>query len=95
MLNKLRFDDEFVRHKVLDLIGDLALLGHPIVGHVEAHKAGHALHAALATKLLGSAGPKMAEQCVSQMQTFFGALAWYMHRYPDRAATLLATTDAR
>jgi UDP-3-O-[3-hydroxymyristoyl] N-acetylglucosamine deacetylase len=52
VLNKLRFDDEFVRHKVLDLIGDMALIGHPLVGHVEAHKAGHALHAALATKLL-------------------------------------------
>jgi UDP-3-O-[3-hydroxymyristoyl] N-acetylglucosamine deacetylase len=49
--NKLRFEDEFVRHKMLDAIGDLALLGHPIVGHVEAHKAGHALHAALALKL--------------------------------------------
>jgi UDP-3-O-[3-hydroxymyristoyl] N-acetylglucosamine deacetylase len=49
--NKLRFEDEFVRHKVLDAIGDLALLGHPVVGHVEAHKAGHALHAALALKL--------------------------------------------
>lgn len=49
--NKLRFEDEFVRHKVLDAIGDLALLGHPIVGHLEAIKAGHALHAALALKL--------------------------------------------
>jgi UDP-3-O-[3-hydroxymyristoyl] N-acetylglucosamine deacetylase len=52
VLNKLRFEDEFVRHKILDLIGDLALLGHPVVGHIEAHKAGHALHAALATKLM-------------------------------------------
>jgi UDP-3-O-[3-hydroxymyristoyl] N-acetylglucosamine deacetylase len=50
--NKLRFEDEFVRHKVLDAIGDLALLGHPVVGHFEAAKAGHALHAALAQKLL-------------------------------------------
>ena len=39
---KLRFEDEFVRHKVLDAIGDLALLGHPLVGHLEAYKAGHA-----------------------------------------------------
>jgi UDP-3-O-[3-hydroxymyristoyl] N-acetylglucosamine deacetylase len=50
--NQLRFEDEFVRHKVLDAIGDLALLGHPVVGHLEAVKAGHALHAALAQKLL-------------------------------------------
>jgi UDP-3-O-[3-hydroxymyristoyl] N-acetylglucosamine deacetylase len=51
-LNKLRFDDEFVRHKMLDAIGDLALLGFPIAGHLEAMRAGHALHAALVHKLL-------------------------------------------
>jgi UDP-3-O-[3-hydroxymyristoyl] N-acetylglucosamine deacetylase len=49
---KLRFEDEFVRHKILDAIGDLSLLGHPIVGHLEASKAGHALHAALARAVL-------------------------------------------
>ena len=52
VLNKLRFPDEFVRHKVLDALGDLALLGHPIVGHIEACKAGHALHTALARELV-------------------------------------------
>ena len=48
VLNKegLRFGDEFVRHKVLDVIGDLALLGCPLLGHVQAHKAGHAQHVA-------------------------------------------------
>ena len=50
--NKLRFEDEFVRHKILDAIGDLALLGHPLLGRLEASKAGHALHAAVARKLL-------------------------------------------
>lgn len=50
--NKLRFEDEFVRHKILDAIGDLALVGHPIIGHLEACKAGHGLHAALAQKLM-------------------------------------------
>jgi UDP-3-O-[3-hydroxymyristoyl] N-acetylglucosamine deacetylase len=54
--NKLRFEDEFVRHKILDAIGDLALLGHPVLGHLEAHKAGHALHAAVAQKLLDTDG---------------------------------------
>lgn len=44
----LRFPDEFVRHKVLDLLGDLALVGRPVHGHVIAHRAGHAMHAALA-----------------------------------------------
>jgi UDP-3-O-[3-hydroxymyristoyl] N-acetylglucosamine deacetylase len=48
----LRFADEFVRHKVLDLIGDLALLGHPLLGRVEADRAGHAMHAALVSRLL-------------------------------------------
>jgi UDP-3-O-[3-hydroxymyristoyl] N-acetylglucosamine deacetylase len=43
-LNGLRYRDEFVRHKVLDLIGDLALLGRPLVGHVIARNAGHALN---------------------------------------------------
>jgi UDP-3-O-[3-hydroxymyristoyl] N-acetylglucosamine deacetylase len=54
MLNEtsLRFTDEFVRHKILDIIGDLALLGMPIQGRVTAHKSGHILHAALMTKLL-------------------------------------------
>jgi UDP-3-O-[3-hydroxymyristoyl] N-acetylglucosamine deacetylase len=52
VLNALRFEDEFVRHKILDAIGDLALLGHPLIGHVVAHRAGHALHTALVTELL-------------------------------------------
>ena len=48
----LRFNDEFVRHKVLDLIGDLALAGHHILGHVVAERAGHAMHTALVARLL-------------------------------------------
>ncbi len=44
VLNGLRYRDEFVRHKVLDLIGDLALLGRPVVGHVIARNGGHALN---------------------------------------------------
>jgi UDP-3-O-[3-hydroxymyristoyl] N-acetylglucosamine deacetylase len=50
--NTLRFDDEFVRHKILDVIGDLALIGYPIIGHVVAHRGGHGLHTAFAAKLL-------------------------------------------
>jgi len=41
----LRFDDEFVRHKLLDCVGDLYLLGGPIVGKITAYKSGHGLHA--------------------------------------------------
>ena len=48
----LRFTDEFVRHKVLDLIGDLALLGKQILGNVVADRAGHAMHTALVSRLL-------------------------------------------
>lgn len=48
----LRYADEFVRHKVLDLIGDLALLGKPILGSVVADRAGHAMHTALVSRLL-------------------------------------------
>jgi UDP-3-O-[3-hydroxymyristoyl] N-acetylglucosamine deacetylase len=48
----LRYPDEFVRHKVLDLIGDLALLGHRILGRVTADRAGHAMHTALVSRLL-------------------------------------------
>jgi UDP-3-O-[3-hydroxymyristoyl] N-acetylglucosamine deacetylase len=54
MLNEtsLRFPDEFVRHKILDIIGDLALLGMPIMGRVHAERSGHILHATLMSKLL-------------------------------------------
>ncbi len=48
----LRFPDEFVRHKVLDLIGDLALAGRRLWGSVIAHRAGHAMHTALVQRLL-------------------------------------------
>jgi UDP-3-O-[3-hydroxymyristoyl] N-acetylglucosamine deacetylase len=48
----LRFQDEYVRHKVLDLIGDLALAGRRLEGHVVAMRAGHAMHTALVARLL-------------------------------------------
>ena len=48
----LRFPDEFCRHKLLDLIGDFSLLGHPLLGHVVAERAGHAMHAQLVSRLL-------------------------------------------
>lgn len=54
MLNEdpLRFQDEFVRHKILDIIGDVALLGMPLQGKIKAERSGHAVHAALMSKLL-------------------------------------------
>ena len=48
----LRFADECCRHKALDLIGDLAMMGRPLLGHVIAERAGHAMHAALVARLM-------------------------------------------
>lgn len=85
----LRFNDEFVRHKVLDLIGDLALAGHHILGHVVAERAGHAMHTALVSRLLkdrsawelvtlGQAKSKLKERA-------------HKERIPTRAAAALVT----
>lgn len=56
MLNdtSLRFPDEFVRHKTLDLLGDFALIGQPVLGRLMAYRAGHALHTRFAAELLES-----------------------------------------
>ena len=58
MLNEtpLRFGDEFVRHKILDIIGDVALLGMPVKAKITAEKSGHAVHAALMSRLLKTEG---------------------------------------
>ena len=48
----LRFADEPCRHKALDLIGDLALIGRPLLGHVVAERAGHAMHVALVARIM-------------------------------------------
>jgi UDP-3-O-[3-hydroxymyristoyl] N-acetylglucosamine deacetylase len=48
----LRYPDEFVRHKILDAVGDLALVGYPVIGHLVAHRAGHALHTEFAAKIV-------------------------------------------
>ncbi len=50
----LRYEDEFVKHKVLDAIGDLYLLGHPLIGAFSAHKSGHALNNKLLRQLLAN-----------------------------------------
>ena len=54
MLNEhpLRFKNEFVRHKILDIIGDFALLGMPLLGKISAEKSGHSVHASMMSKLL-------------------------------------------
>jgi len=55
MNGPLRFRDEFVRHKILDLLGDLALIGRPIAGEITANRAGHALHSRFVAKVLDAA----------------------------------------
>jgi len=75
--NKIRFKDEFVRHKILDAIGDLALLGFPIYGHIIANKSGHTLHVKLLRKILlcrdsweiVSTKPKVAPAAISSELT--------------------------
>ncbi len=56
VLNGLRYRDEFVRHKVLDLIGDLALLGRPVLGHVIARNGGHGMNLELVHAVQRAAG---------------------------------------
>jgi UDP-3-O-[3-hydroxymyristoyl] N-acetylglucosamine deacetylase len=76
----LRFPDEFVRHKILDAVGDLALAGMPIIGHLEAVKSGHALNHALVKKALHEPGacvvvrPK-AERELSELQEMVPSFA--------------------
>jgi UDP-3-O-[3-hydroxymyristoyl] N-acetylglucosamine deacetylase len=66
----LRFEDEFVRHKVLDLIGDLALAGRRIWGRVVAERAGHAMHTALVQRLLRDRGAwELAHRCEPEPAT--------------------------
>ena len=50
--SKLRFKDEFVRHKILDAVGDISLLGYPLFGHIIANKSGHTLHIKLLRKII-------------------------------------------
>jgi UDP-3-O-[3-hydroxymyristoyl] N-acetylglucosamine deacetylase len=52
----LRYEDEFVKHKILDAMGDIHLLGHPLLGEFRAHKSGHALNNALLRQLLDTPG---------------------------------------
>jgi len=69
----LRFPDEFVRHKILDLVGDLALLGRPVEGKIHARKAGHALHAELVRELAQEdAAPRRLSPAYGTAPSFAG-----------------------
>lgn len=85
--NELRYSDECVRHKILDMVGDLALLEKDIVGHVVAHRSGHQLNAALVRELVvdeSSKGPMTAAKpaqaaCSLEIAQIMKILP---HRYP-------------
>jgi UDP-3-O-[3-hydroxymyristoyl] N-acetylglucosamine deacetylase len=72
----LRFRDEFVRHKVLDLLGDLALLGRPLVGEITASRAGHALHSRFVATLLSRTDLWASGRDEDQIGTDTGASTW-------------------
>lgn len=81
----LRFTDEFVRHKILDIVGDLALLGHPIKGHIIAIKTGHALNIKLCKAIL----EQFYQENLSEFPVYAdavldiqGILKHLPHRYP-------------
>ncbi|HEX8832069.1 MAG TPA: 3-hydroxyacyl-ACP dehydratase FabZ, partial [Longimicrobium sp.] len=76
---ELRFPDEFVRHKTLDVIGDLALVGARIQGHVVAEKPGHAGNVALAQQLIARAAKKALTRPTLSIEQIMHYLP---HRYP-------------
>lgn len=75
----LRYEDEFVKHKVLDAMGDLYLLGHPVIGAFSAHKSGHALNNKLARALLADkpAWELVSFERVEEAPTFLSVQSQY------------------
>ena len=81
--NPLRFRDECVRHKMLDLVGDLALCGMDLAGHVVAHRSGHSLNAALVRKLLAPSREAETGLAHDPSSMDIGAIMRVLpHRYP-------------
>ena len=79
----LRFPDEFVRHKILDLLGDLALLGRPLQGHVIAVRSGHRTNAEFVRRLLATTQPRprpaLAHKGIMDIRDILEIMP---HRYP-------------
>lgn len=73
----LRFEDEFVRHKVLDLVGDLVLLGRPLVGRITASRAGHAMHSKFVSELLAKAEQWEGRRSASRTES--ASTGFYAH----------------
>ena len=78
--DSLRFEDEFVRHKMLDLVGDLWLLGRPILGHVTAHNAGHALNHELVAAVKAAAAAERRHRVTRPQPQPAGSLADRLER---------------
>jgi UDP-3-O-[3-hydroxymyristoyl] N-acetylglucosamine deacetylase/3-hydroxyacyl-[acyl-carrier-protein] dehydratase len=105
----LRFKDEFVRHKILDIIGDLAVLGMPLKAHIIAVRPGHSLNAELVkkiygrgdkkTKSAGKLGDEMAANSCESAMDIHQVLSTLPHRYPflliDRVAKFTNNTELR
>jgi UDP-3-O-[3-hydroxymyristoyl] N-acetylglucosamine deacetylase len=85
----LRFPDEYVRHKVLDLIGDLALAGRRIEGHVVAERAGHAMHTALVSRLMKDRSAWEFAHVPMEEETVVETSKGFASGTPLRAPTLL------
>src|SRR6266496_2046802 len=84
--NALRFEDEFVRHKILDAVGDLALVGYPVIGHLVAHRAGHALHTEFAARILEETHAWRLVQSPIDTAVLPAAAAAAAHRVAPRLA---------
>ncbi len=81
--NPLRFADECVRHKLLDLVGDLALCGMDLAGHVVAYRSGHSLNASLVRKLLATSKEQETSLGHDPTSMDIGAIMRILpHRYP-------------
>ena len=88
---RLRFEDEFVRHKALDLLGDLALTGLPLTAHLVAHRAGHRVHAEFARRLLSTPSAWRIEEAVPETATAAAAASAGLFGLP--AARTLASPE--
>ncbi len=84
----LRFQDEFVRHKILDAIGDLSLIGYPILGHVRAFKAGHDINHQLVEKIIAT------PECWQLLEFSADDLDLALQMPPKTFATDLAFSEA-
>ncbi|MDB5349893.1 MAG: beta-hydroxyacyl-(acyl carrier protein) dehydratase FabZ [Planctomycetota bacterium] len=93
--NPLRFPDECVRHKILDMVGDLALAGRDLAGHVVAHRSGHILNAELVRRLISAVEPETPPPSDPSGMDIGEIMKILPHRYPflliDRVLSLEAT----